>query len=314
MSVTRISTLDASQTLLNYMMGTESDYYKLSEESSSGYKVSTISDNASSTKSLLDINSGLDKLKGYLSSMSTAQTELDTLDDTLNSLTDKVQDAIDLVTEASNGTYSTADYSNIKTQIDSITQSVVDLANTQYDGKYIFSGTATGTKTYDITTTAGTITSIAYKGTDSSSDYKRYVTISDGESVAINTTGDQVFGSYNVTGTTTTAVGIIGTLMTISNALSSGDSTAVRSTLDTLNTELDSVSSIRTQFASVTNRFDSTESSISTSITNLTSQRSDLRDADLSDVLSQLAMKQTALSATYNVFSTVSSMSLLNYL
>lgn len=313
MSPTRITTLGNSNAMLGYIMGTESDYYKLSEQASSGYKVSKPSDDPSAAKSILGINSKLDELKSYLNSMTTAQTELDTLDDTLSSLTDLIDKATDLATEASNGTYSNSDMDNIKTQVDQIIQSVLDLSNTEYDGKYIFSGNATLAQTYSVTKdTNGNITEITYEGTPSTSDYKRYVTISDGVSVSINTTGNAVFGSYSSSGGTST--GLFDTLVDLSNALGNHDQTAVSATLDGLNTSLNTVSAVRTKFASVSNRFEITENSINNTINNITSYKSDLENADLSEVLTELTMKQTALEATYNVFSSVNSMSLLNYI
>lgn len=313
MSPTRITTLGNSNAMLGYIMGTESDYYKLSEQASSGYKVAKPSDDPSAAKSILGINSKLDELKSYLNSMTTAQTELDTLDDTLSSLTDLIDKATDLTTEAANGTYSNSDMDNIKTQVDQIIQSVLDLSNTEYDGKYIFSGNATLAQTYSVTKdTSGNITEITYEGTPSASDYKRYVTISDGVSVSINTTGDSVFGSYSSTGGTST--GLFDTLVDLSNALGDHDKTAVAATLNGLNTSLNTVSAVRTQFASVSNRFEITENSINNTINNITSYKSDLENADLSEVLTELTMKQTALEATYNVFSSVNSMSLLNYI
>lgn len=313
----RVTTLGTSDSMLNYITNGESKYYSLSEDASSGIKIHKPSDDPFAAKSILNINTQLNKLESYTKNMSESQNELDVFDGAMSSLTDLINNATNLTTQASNGTYSDKDLVNIKIQIDQIIQSVADLANTQYNGTYIFSGTAISTQTYDVTKNAsGNITDVVYKGTPSTNDdYKRYTMISDGVSVAVNTTGDQVFGEYDSAGGTST--GLLGTLMTISNALGQTppDRTIVNNCLDGLNSALDTVSVTRTKFASVSNRFEMTQASIDTSTTQLKAYKSDLQDTDLSTVLSDLTTQQIALQATYSVTSQLlGKTSLLDYL
>lgn len=320
----RTTTLGTTQSMLGYISNGESKYYELSQQAASGIKVDQPSDDPIAAKQIMNITSTLDQLNGYIDNMKTSQTELNTLDDTLASLTDLIQNASDLATQAANGTYSQDDLDNIKTQIDQILNSVIDLSNTTYNGKYIFSGTAISTQTY----TTDVDGNIVYNGTNTSTDaYKRYVNISDGVSVAINAAGDDIFGSYTApipddpltVGIDETApatgTGIIGTLKLLSNALETGDSTVISSSLDSLTNNLDTVSGVRTTFASLSNKFELTESSIDATITNLTQRKSDLQDADLTEVLTDLSTQKLALEATYSVTSQLlGGLSLLDYM
>lgn len=313
--IERTSTLQTLSSLSGYIQESSSKYNKLSEEASSGRKVTTLSDEPASTKTLMDINTQLDQLSGYLDTMKTTQTELDTVDSSLSSLTTIIQKATDLATEAANGTYNPSDLKNIQNQITEITKSVVDIANTQYDGNYIYAGAATAQKPYTITydTTTGAINGITYSGTPSSGNYQRYVTISDGVSVPINTSGDQIFGSYSSTDPTKCS-GLLNTLMTLNTALGTNNKTAISSTLTGLDTALNNITAVQTKSAAISNRFELTQSNIDSTTTTLKSYRSDLRDADLSEVMSDLAVQQTALQASYKIFETVNGMSLLDYL
>lgn len=314
----RVTTLGTADSMWNYISNTESKYYNLSQEAASGSKVRQPSDDPTATKSLINIKAQLSQLNGYLDNMSQMQNELDVLDGSMSSLTTLIDNATSLTTEAANGTYSDSNLDDIKVQIDQIIQSVTDLANTNYNGTYIFSGTATSTQTYKTTTdtTTGKITSVAYQGTPSTGDYKRYANISDGVSVAINTTGDQIFGAYSSTDPTPPATsGLLGTLVNLSNALGSHDRPSISKAINGLNTSLDEVSVTRTKFAAVSNRFQITQDSINTTITQLKAYRSDLQDADLSEVLSDLTTQQTALQATYSVASNLlGGKSLLDYI
>ena len=353
MSIERTTTLGSSTSMLNYIKSGESNYYKLAEEASSGLKLTTPSDNPTGARTVMNINTKLSQLTSYSDNMSLAQNELDVLDNTFTSINDSIQSASDLATQASNGTYSSTDLNNIKTQINQIMANVTDLANTQYNGNYIFSGTSTSTPAYKIVTDAsGSITSATYQGTPSTGDYQRSVQISDGVSIPINTTGDQVFGSYSntsataaavagdVDGTTTTTTngittsvtikldgagnkttttqtgsGLLYTLGTLSTALGKADTTAVASSLDSLSNNSDTILASQTQFASVSQRFVITQSANDTMTTQLKSSRSDLQDADLSQVLTDLTAQQTALQATMSVTSTLlNGVTLLDYI
>lgn len=312
----RTTTLGTQTTMMNYISSGQSRYYQLSEEAASGKKLTKPSDDPSGAKNVINTNTRLNQLSNYTDNMKLAQNELDVLDDTMSSLTTAMQNAIDLSTQAANGSYSQKDLNNIKIQIDQTIQNMVDLANTQYNGNYIFSGTSTGTQAYTLTKdAAGNITDITYNGTPSTGQYQRNVTISDGISVGINTTGDQVFGDYHSLPAPAHGTGLLGNLMTISNALTAGNQATISANLDNLANNLDTVTVTRTKFASVTQRFEITQSSIDTSTTQLKSYRSDLQDADLAEVLTDLSAQELALQATQQVTTKLlNSTSLLDYL
>lgn len=310
----RTTTLGTNLSMLNYIKSGESRYYELALQASSGSKLSKPSDNPAAAKSVLNMNVQLTQLQSYLDNMSTAQSELDVLDDTLSSLTDSIEKANNFALQAANGTYSPSDLATLKSQIDQITENVVDLANTKYNGNYIFAGTSTTTEPYSIVrNAAGAITSIDYNGTPSTGDYERHVTISDGTTATINTTGDKVFGSYNLgTGDNT---GLLGNLVTLSNALATNDSAAISASITNFETNSNAALAARTKFAAVTQRFELTTNSINTTKMQLTSYKSDLEDVDLAQVLTELSAQKTALEATMSLTAQMlNGTSLLDYI
>lgn len=357
----RTTTLGTSNMMTSYLLSAESKYNQLAEEASSGKKVTKPSDDSSAAVNILNTNKKLNQLSGYTDNMKLAQNELDVLDNTLASTTDQLEKANDLAVQAANGTCSQDELNNIKIQIDQILGNVQDLANTQYNGNYIFSGTKTATPAYQ-TDASG---NIVYNGTPKTGAYQRYVQIADGVNETVNTTGDQVFGYYkladstptnpnpktvttnpsDVEGTTftkstdadgnpitvitavtidkaknettttvTNASGILGDLKMLSNALGKGDNTQIRASLDSLTNDQNTVSVVRTSFASVSQRFDMTISSNNNMTTQLKEYRSSLQDADLAEVLTNLATQQTALQASMSVTSKILGMSLLDYM
>lgn len=317
----RTTTLGSTETMLNYIQSNQSRYYTVAEEAASGTKLDKPSDDPTAAKIVLGINSTLNRLGSYTDNIKTAQNELNVLDDTLTSITTSLSSANDLAVQAANGTYSDTDMDNMKIQVDQIIQNITDLANTQYNGNYIFSGTNTSTEAF----TTATDGSITYNGTPQTGDYQRNVQISDGVSATINTTGDKLFGSYKAAddkGTPDTSddvpasgTGILGTLKTLSAALGKHDKTAVKGCLSGLTTGMDTVSTERTKFAAVTQRFSMTTTSITSTTTNLKSYRSELQDTDLAEVATELSSAKLALQASMSVSSQMmSKMSLLDYM
>lgn len=312
----RTTTLDTNRSMLNYISTQESKYNKLSETAASGVRVANPSDDPTATRSILNLNSKLNQMQSYLDNMSMSTQEIKTLDDTLTSAADLIQKANDLAIQAANGTYSNSDLDGFKTQIDSITESLVSLSNTEYNGTYLFSGTSVGTRSYTLTKDGtGTITGLTYNGTPSTGDYERKVTISDGVTATVNTTGDAVFGEYDSTTTPVTATGMFGSLMQLSAALGAHDQAAVSSSLSGLSTAADNITAVQTKFATTLNKFEMTTDSTKATMLDLKEYRSDLKDADLAEVLSDLATAETALNATYSVTSKLlGSNSLLDYM
>lgn len=308
----RTTNLGTSEAMKAAILSAQSRYYQLAEEASTQKKISKPSDDATAAVNILNTNTKLNQLSGYSDNMKLAQNELNVLDDSFASVTDSLQNANDLVTQAANGTCSQDELDNINIQIKQILANVIDQSNTQYNGNYIFSGTSTGTQTY----TTDASGNISYQG----DDFNRTVQISDGVTENVNVPGNKIFGSYTAEQAgppivPASGTGIIGSLKLLSDALAKGDTTTIRSSMDSLQKNIDDVSVQRTTFASVTQRFEMTQNSNDNMTVQLKSYRSSLQDADLTQVLTDLAAQKVALQATLSVTSSLQSkVSLLDYM
>ena len=81
----------------------------------------------------------------------------------------------------------------LKVEIDEITKTMVDLANSEYDDNYIFAGANTKLIPYEIDENGY----VNYKGTPQDNpDYVRQTEVADGVFEVVNTTGDKVFGYF----------------------------------------------------------------------------------------------------------------------
>src|ERR1019366_6172883 len=91
---------------------------------------------------------------GYLQSLGAVQGQLSTADSMLSSVVTALQRAISLGVEGANGTLSDSDRASIASELQGIQSQLVSLANTSYQGRYVFAGTKTSTPPYVVDNTA----------------------------------------------------------------------------------------------------------------------------------------------------------------
>src|SRR5574344_249250 len=113
----RTTTEMTTNTLVKNMQTNQAVYNKLSEEVTSGNKVIVPSDDPMAAIQILQDNADINKLSGYNTNITTAQSEINVTDGALTSIISAVQKAHDLSVQAANGTNGTSDLAAIKSQI-----------------------------------------------------------------------------------------------------------------------------------------------------------------------------------------------------
>ena len=195
--VNRISTSGKYSQLVADMQKQLSNYNKLTKQLASGSKLTSITDDPIATVNVLNTNRQLGQMDTFSSNVELAKTELSALDDLMDLANGYLSNAWDKAVQANNQTYSDTSLKALKVEIDEITKTMVDLANTEYDDNYIFSGANTKTVPYTMDDNGD----IIYNGTPySNKDYIRQTEVADGVFEVINTTGDKVFGYYKAQG------------------------------------------------------------------------------------------------------------------
>ena len=195
--VNRISTSGKYSQLVADMQKQLSNYNKLTKQLASGSKLTSITDDPIATVNVLNTNRQLGQMDTFSSNVELAKTELSALDDLMDLANGYLSDAWNKAVQANNQTYSDTSLKALKVEIDEITKTMVDLANTEYDDNYIFSGANTKTVPYTMDDNGD----IIYNGTPySNKDYIRQTEVADGVFEVINTTGDRVFGYYKAQG------------------------------------------------------------------------------------------------------------------
>lgn len=318
----RISTAARYNLLTKDIHKNEANYNRLTTQLASGKKITNITDDPIAAVNIVNTNRQLGQIETFNKNAGLAMEELDTLDDLMELAGGYLQQAWDKAVQANNGTFAQTSLRALKTEIDEITKTMVDLANTEFNDNFIFGGANTKLTPYEIDDNGN----ILYHGTKQDNpDYIRQTEVADGVYEVINTTGDKVFGWYNGEDDYS---GVMGALKVLSNSIQevidakdAKDPAAEEagykkmfSTLDMFSQSHNEIVTEQTKFGGVYNRLEMTESTLETNTENLTSYLSSLQDIDIASAASKWMQAQYSYQASLQVAAQTMNMSLLNYM
>jgi flagellar hook-associated protein 3 FlgL len=223
---------------------------------------------------------------------------LQVADSTLNSVVTALSQAISLGVEGSNGTLNSSDEQTLAIQVSGIKDQILSLANTTYNGNYLFSGTAVTTQPF--TEDSSSSSGVTYNGNGSTNS----VQIGDGEYIPVNLSGSQVF--------TPSGSDVFSALQELVTALQSGGDVAGATAQ--LEQVFERFNAQRTFYGATLSRLQSTQDFLNQEKLGLASAQNNIQGADLSSVVSDYVQAETALDASYQAAGQISKMSLLDYL
>jgi flagellar hook-associated protein 3 FlgL len=178
---------------------------------------------------------------------------------------------------------------------------VLTLANTSYQGQYVFGGSLTGTTPFTLSTLTSPAT-VTYNG-DSSVNT---LVSPNGETIQLNLPGNQVF-----TSATANVLGVLNSL--VDDYANGGAGSGVADTA-ALNGALNFVSQQRVTIDNSMTRLKAASASAGSEATQLTAVQTNLMQADIPGISTQLALTQSQQTALINVISALGSGSLFDKL
>jgi flagellar hook-associated protein 3 FlgL len=267
-------------------------------EVATGRSVNQPSDNPAASALLVQNNDQVTFNTTYLQSLVSIQGQLQTADSTLGSVTSALQRAISLGVEGANGTLSDSNRAAIATELQDIQDQIVSLANTTYQGRYIFSGTLTNIPPFVTDSAAGS--GVRYDGNDAVNT----VTVGNGYQLAVNQPGSQLFAA--------TGHDIFLALANMVRALQSnaGYDTAIAAVRDAY----DHLSGQRVFYGNAINQGQSQTTYLNASKLQLSQEQNSLGGADLAEAATRLASAQTSTQATLAAISKFSQLNLFDFL
>jgi len=289
---------DLLPTLLASIQQSQQNQSISTQELASGQDVNQLSDNPEAAASLVQTHAQAGSDAQFLQSLSTLQSRYQVADSTLNDVVQAMTQAVSLGTEGANGTLNDADRQAIASQVQGILTQTVSLANTSYQGSYLFAGTKVNTQPFTLDTTNNSVT---YNGNSATTK----VELSNGDSISANLPGDQLF--QNASGNVTSA------LTDLYNALTTN--TNIPASVTEVSNALSQVTNQRVFYGNALNQINVSESFLNQDQLNLSQQENSLVGADMATVATNFAQAQIANQATLNATAKVLSLpTLLDFL
>lgn len=296
----------------------QASWLKVGEQLSSGRRVSNPSDDPIAASRSVVLSQSQAQSSQYATARSFASQSLSMEENSLSSVTSSIQDAQTLIVYGSTGTLSDDDRASIATQLEGIRSQLLNQANSQDgNGRYIFAGYKTDTAPF---TDDGTGVTYA-GGTDAISqkvDASRTMTVGNtGDSVFMSITGNakaEPDGSPSETNLFDMLDSAIAALKVPQDDADDATKQTFQNAMDKTNrglsNSLNNVLSVRSAVGTKLAELDTLDAQGNDRDTIMASQMSDLVDTDYTSAISSYTMQQTALQASYKVFTDMSSLSL----
>lgn len=195
----------------------------LTSELSSGLRITQLSDDAVAAAQNVGLSNSIGRLDSFVQTATLDHSRMQVADNALGEVVAQVTSALSLAVSAGNGTMSAADFAAVKSQASAIRDSVVALANSSYQGQYVFAGSQATTTPFVLNRSTNPATT-TYNG----DSVTQNLPTPDGQLVAMNIPGSSIFTSGN------------GNLMAALNQLVSDLGSAANGTGSTANLQADS--------------------------------------------------------------------------
>jgi flagellar hook-associated protein 3 FlgL len=296
---TRTTDLAASQQSIDYLDNDLGTIQQLEQQSETGMKIQSASDDPTGAVQVLSLNSQISRFSGYQNAATDGQNWLNQADSALQSVVTELNSVYSATEAGANQT--TSDSSTnaaLAATVSGAITNIMGAANTQYNGQYLFGGTAllSGASPPYTQDSTGSIT---YNGNTSA--MRRQVGPGSTGQATVSVPGSAIFGSGTTVATSAGTVSVSGTGVFAVLSQIKADLTSNPSNLSSDLASLQAViTNVTTQdgvvgglSASVAN----TGTELTSKMTTLNGSLGDVQDADMASVLTSLNLEESAYQA-----------------
>jgi flagellar hook-associated protein 3 FlgL len=272
----------------------------LTSELSSGLRVASLQDDPVAVAQSTLLGSSIAQDVTFVQTASNESSRLQVADSTLGEVVTQVTSALSTAVSGNNRTLNASNLASVAQQLSGIRDQVLSLANTSYQGQYLFGGSQGATPPFTLNTATNPATA-TYTG-----DTKlQYVQTPGGQNIQVNLPGSSVFGSAGS--------GVLGALNQLISDFSGGATTAAITTdTSALTTALGQLSSQRSILDSSLSRLQSSSTYVQTEEAQLTVAQGTLVSADPAAVATQLSQAETQHQALLSVITTLGNSNLFS--
>ncbi len=275
----------------------QANQQQLSSELSSGVSITSLGQNPVGAGENVLLLNQLQQDDSFTQTASTVTAQLQVADSALGSVVSELTQAISLATGANNGTMNASDVESVGNQLAGIRDEVQSLANTNYQGQYIFAGGQTGMAPFSTSAVASPAVT-SYDGDEDVNSLE----MPNGQKIQLNVPGDQIFLGAG-------AKSVFGALNALIADYSSGNVNTGQAVSDTeaLGTALNFVSQQRVVVDNSISQMTAASSAATSEKMQLTTAQTNLMQADIPTVATQLSLAETQTTALEDVIAQLNS-------
>ena len=297
------SLLPSTQEFLNSVNRIASEMTTAQTQLSTGLKVNVVSDSPDVISPLLQAQANLSTAEQVSSNLGQVSTEVNTGEQALESATSLYDQVQTLSAEGTTSTQTPSGRAGIAQQLQSIEQQMVGLANTNVNGRYIFSGDTDQAQPYTFDATQPDPVS-GYQGSAST----RTIQAPNGTTFPVALTAQQMFDS------TDPSTNVFTSINNMVTALQSGDTTAIATANAALPNVATYLNSQLAFYGTAQDAITNATTSAGTLVTQLQTQIAGMQDANETQSILDLTQAQTEQQAALQSFQQIPRTSLFDYL
>lgn len=273
---------------------------QLEQFSSTGVKISAPGDDPVNAQQILHLKAVTAAGDQYTRNITNGTSWLTVAESAMNEMGNTITRTKELAVAMSSETNNTSSQTAAVNELKQLKKQIIQLGNTQLNGKYIFGGFKNDTPPFDA---AGNFT-----GTNDDIN----IEIDRGAFVPINYSGGKLVRGGTPPGSSGTD--IIGIFDNLINALNTGNTAAVQAELPNLDSALNQTLAARSDLGARMNRLDGASRINDEMKLSITKVLSGIQDVDYMQVVSDLSKQQTAFQSAVAASAKISQVTLLDYL
>jgi flagellar hook-associated protein 3 FlgL len=259
-------------------------YSRLSRQVSSGKKLTQLNESPAGSAELLSLTDLTSDIDQYRSSSNSVSFFLGAADSTLNEVNNLITSIYSEGSQAASESIGSDQRAALATEIHSLRDQILSLANSQARGRYIFGGSMVASAPFTIEGD-----SIHYSG-DSNVNT---ILVDEGTEVNLGVPGSDAFNS------------VFSSIESLLSAIDSNDTSAIGSALGQFSSAISQLGLARGEIGASLNLIQNVQARLDVQETNLKARRSQIEDTNMVEAVVQMNQAQTALQAALSAGGTI---------
>jgi len=277
------------------------------QQVSTGLKVSVASDAPDEVSAILQLHANIQTNAQVTQNLSNVQGEVGTADQSLSSAATLLDQAQTLASEGLGLTETAASRTTLAGQVQGLLQQLVGISQTQFEGRYIFSGASDQTPSYQYDASTQTATRLQVSAST------RQIADTSGQTFPVGLSANQIFDPRDSTDQPT-AGNVFAALTAVSTALTANDTAGLQTAAASLTTASTYLNQQQTFYGNAENRITAAQTEASSQNVSLQSNLLNLVGADEATSIVQLQQGATNLQAAMAAYAKVPQTTLFDML